>query len=65
MNRKVHHFNHRSKTRVIALKAGSLGNGLFLNLFGGVYSDGVPPDPFSNSEVKPVYGENSAGEALC
>ena len=27
--------------------------------FGGVFSGGVPPDPFSNSEVKPACGKPS------
>ena len=31
----------------------------------GVYSDGVTPDPISNSEVKPVCGNTSARVILC
>ena len=33
--------------------------------FGGVSSGGVPPDPISNSEVKPACGDPSAEVARC
>ena len=36
---------------------------LVVHWFGGVDSGGVPPDPISNSEVKPACGKSSTGVA--